>query len=35
MGQRLARELLAPMGRAGQDPAHVVPDTELVIRESV
>ncbi len=34
MGERLASELLALIGRAGQDPAHVVLDTELVIRES-
>ena len=34
MGERLASELLAPIGRAGQDPVHVVLDTELVIRES-
>jgi hypothetical protein len=31
MGERLASELLALIGRAGQDPAHVVLDTELVI----
>ena len=34
MGERLASELLALIGRAGQDPVHVVLDTELVIRES-
>lgn len=34
MGVRLANELLALIGRAGQDPVHVVLDTELVIRES-
>jgi LacI family transcriptional regulator len=34
MGERLASELLALIGRAGQGPAHVVLDTELVIRES-
>jgi hypothetical protein len=27
MGERLASELLALIGRAGQDPAHVVLDT--------
>ncbi len=35
IGERLASEFLALMGRAGRDPGHVVPDTELVIRESV
>jgi DNA-binding LacI/PurR family transcriptional regulator len=34
MGERCASELLALIGRAGQDPVHVVLDTELVIRES-
>lgn len=34
MGERLASELVAVIGRAGQDPVHVVLDTELVIRES-
>ena len=33
-GERLASELLALIGRGGQDPVHVVLDTELVIRES-
>jgi DNA-binding LacI/PurR family transcriptional regulator len=34
MGERVASGPLALIGRAGQDPAHVVLDTELVIRES-
>lgn len=34
MGERCASELLALIGRGGQDPVHVVLDTELVIRES-
>jgi DNA-binding LacI/PurR family transcriptional regulator len=34
MGERPASKLLALIGRAGQDPVHVVLDTELVIRES-
>ena len=34
MGERCASELLALIGRAGQDPVHVVLETELVIRES-
>jgi len=34
MGERLASELLALIGRGGNDPAHVVLDTELIIRES-
>jgi DNA-binding LacI/PurR family transcriptional regulator len=34
MGERCASELLAVIGRAGQDPVHVVLETELVIRES-
>jgi hypothetical protein len=29
----LASELLALIGRAGEDPAHAAPETELVIRE--
>jgi DNA-binding LacI/PurR family transcriptional regulator len=34
MGERLASELLALIGRGGQEPSHVVLDTELIIRES-
>lgn len=34
MGARLAKELLGLVARAGQDPCHVVLDTELVLRES-
>jgi len=34
MGERCASELLALIGRAGQEPVHVVLETELVIRES-
>jgi hypothetical protein len=34
MGERLAGELSALSGPAGQYPAHVALDTELVIRES-
>ena len=34
MGARMASELLALIGRGGQQPAHVILDTELVIRDS-
>jgi len=34
MGARLASELLALIARAGQEPTHVILDTELVVRES-
>ena len=34
MGERCASEPLALSGRAGQEPVHVVLETELVIRES-
>jgi DNA-binding LacI/PurR family transcriptional regulator len=34
MGSRLATELLGLIARAGQEPTHVILDTELVVRES-
>ena len=34
MGARMASELLALIARGGQQPAHVILDTELVIRDS-
>ena len=34
MGARMASELLALISRGGQQPAHVILDTELVIRDS-
>jgi DNA-binding LacI/PurR family transcriptional regulator len=34
MGARMASELLALIARGGQQPAQVILDTELVIRDS-
>ena len=34
MGARMAAELLALIARGGQQPAHIILDTELVIRDS-
>jgi len=34
MGERLARELLALIARGGREPAQVMLETELLIRES-
>jgi DNA-binding LacI/PurR family transcriptional regulator len=34
MGSRLATELLGLIARAGQEPTHIILETELVVRES-